>query len=120
MQGLQLTADLYRCRCEAQWLQDPGALLAWLQAAVQAVGLAPVAQAFHTHPAGGSSVSLLMVDAHLCLHAWMPERAVTLDIYVGHAGENRSAPARGLMDAVVRRFQPEWTEQRSLDRGEEE
>jgi S-adenosylmethionine decarboxylase len=29
-----------------------------------------------------------------------------------------SAKARGLMFALVQRFQPEWTEQRSLDRGE--
>ena len=30
-----------------------------------------------------------------------------------------SAKARGLMYALVNRFQPEWTEQRSLDRGTE-
>ena len=28
--------------------------------------------------------------------------------------------ARGLMYALVQRFQPEWTEQRSLDRGDGE
>jgi S-adenosylmethionine decarboxylase len=39
---------------------------------------------------------------------------------VGHADEAQTAKARGLMFALVHRFQPEWTEQRSLDRGEEE
>ena len=35
-------------------------------------------------------------------------------------GGDNSARARGLMFALVNRFQPEWTEQRSLDRGEDE
>ena len=47
-------------------------------------------------------------------------RAVTVDVYVCNFGENHSAKARGLMAALVRRFQPEWTEQRSLDRGSDD
>jgi S-adenosylmethionine decarboxylase len=39
---------------------------------------------------------------------------------VSNADADQSAKARGLMFALVNRFQPEWTEQRSLDRGEEE
>jgi S-adenosylmethionine decarboxylase len=45
---------------------------------------------------------------------------VAVDVYVGDAATDQSAKARGLMFALVNRFQPEWTEQRSLDRGEEE
>jgi S-adenosylmethionine decarboxylase len=120
MKGLHLTADLYRCRCEARWLLDAGELQAWCISAALAVGLQPVAHAFHGQQPGGIGVSLLMEDGHLCLHAWPVEKAATLDVYVVHEGGDRSAKARGLMDALVRRFQPEWTEQRSLDRGEEE
>jgi S-adenosylmethionine decarboxylase len=120
MKGLHLTADLYRCRCDPQWLLDADALQAWCISAAQAVGLVPVAHAFHGQRPGGAAVSLLLEGGHVCLHAWAAEKAATLDVYVTHEGGDRSAKARGLMDALVRRFQPEWTEQRSLDRGEEE
>lgn len=120
MKGLHLTADLYRCRCEARWLRDAAALQGWCVSAAQAVGLQPAAHAFHGQQPGGAAVSLLLEGGHVCLHAWPAEKAATLDVYVTHEGGDRSAKARGLMDALVRRLQPEWTEQRSLDRGEEE
>ena len=37
MKGLHLTADLYRCRCDAAWLTDADRLGAWCLEAVQAV-----------------------------------------------------------------------------------
>lgn len=125
MKGLHLTADLYRCRCEAEWLVDAAQLQAWCLAAVQAVRLQPVAQVFQElagppQGQGGIVATLLMADSHLCLHTWPQEKAVTADVYISHAGGDHSAQARGLMTALVNRFQPEWTEQRSLDRGEEE
>lgn len=125
MKGLHLTADLYRCRCEAEWLCDAGRLQEWCAAAVAAVGLENIQQVFHPLPAppqgrGGVSATMLMADSHLCLHTWPQERSVTADVYVSNAGGDQSAKARGLMYALVQRFQPEWTEQRSLDRGEEE
>jgi S-adenosylmethionine decarboxylase len=128
MKGLHLTADLYRCRCEAAWLTDAAQLRAWCEAAVQAVGLEPVEQVFHALPPAadrraGVSATVLMAGAHLCLHTWPQEKAVTADVYVSSDcsdSSDQSAKARGLMFALVNRFQPEWTEQRSLDRGEEE
>jgi S-adenosylmethionine decarboxylase len=45
---------------------------------------------------------------------------VTADVFVSQGDGDHAAQARALMLAVVERFQPEWTEQRSLDRGEEE
>lgn len=121
MKGLHLTADLYRCRCEAAWLDDAQQLQAWCEAAVRAAGLQPLGRVFH---AGGDGVGLggaiLMPGAHLCLHTWPQGKAVTADVYVSNAHGDQSAKARGLMLALVERFQPEWTEQRSLDRGEEE
>jgi S-adenosylmethionine decarboxylase len=118
MKGLHLTADLYRCRCDAAWLTDAQQLQDWCAAAIAAVGLQPVAHVFHGSE--GVAGTVLMVDGHVCLHTWPAERAVTLDVYAGRGPADPSAKARGLMFALVNRFQPEWTEQRSLDRGEEE
>jgi S-adenosylmethionine decarboxylase len=125
MKGLHLTADLYRCRCEPAWLTDASRLEEWCLSAVQAVGLQVVDQLFHALPAtggspGGVTATVLLAESHVCLHTWPKERAVTCDVYVGNLGGDHSAKARGLMYALVNRFQPEWTEQRSLDRGEEE
>ena len=49
---------------------------------------------------------------------WPEQRAVTADVYVCNFSGDHSSRARSLMDALVNRFQPEWTEQRSLDRGD--
>lgn len=123
MQGLHLTADLYQCRCDAAWLTDAARLGAWCVQAVQASGLQPVNQLFHTFPAtprgpGGITATVLLAESHLCVHTWPEERAVTLDVYVCNFGADHSAKARALMDVLVQRFAPEWTEQRSLDRGD--
>ncbi|MBX3654225.1 MAG: adenosylmethionine decarboxylase [Ramlibacter sp.] len=123
MQGLHLTADLYQCRCEAAWLTDAARLGAWCVQAVEEAGLQPVNQLFHTFPAtprgpGGITATVLLAESHLCVHTWPEERAVTLDVYVCNFGADHSAKARALMDRLVDRFAPEWTEQRSLDRGD--
>jgi S-adenosylmethionine decarboxylase len=124
MKGLHLTADLYRCRCEAAWLTDAAKLGAWCLELVQGVGLQAVGHLFQTLPArpggrGGVTATVLLAESHVCLHTWPEERAVTCDVYVCNFSGDHSAKARGLMHALVNRFQPEWTEQRSLDRGEE-
>jgi S-adenosylmethionine decarboxylase len=54
MQGLHLTADLYRCRCDTQWLTDAQKLGDWCVQAIEAVGLQPVDRLFHTFPATAS------------------------------------------------------------------
>lgn len=120
MHGLHLTADLYRCRCEAAWLTDARTLQPWCLQALAATGLAPANQVFESLPApGGIAGAVLLADAHVVVHTWPARRAVTLDVYVGNAGDG-PAKARTLMTALVDRFQPEWTEQRSLDRGDGE
>jgi S-adenosylmethionine decarboxylase len=124
MKGLHLTADLYGCRCDAAWLTDADRLGQWCVEAVEAVGLQAVNKLFHTFPAGpggpgGVTATVLLAESHVCLHTWPEQKAVTVDVYVCNFGGNHSAKARGLMYALVNRFQPEWTEQRSLDRGEE-
>jgi S-adenosylmethionine decarboxylase len=125
MQGLHLTADLYRCRCDAAWLTDARRLSDWCLKAAESVGLQPVSQLFHAVDdgaggAGGVNAAVLLAESHVCLHTWPGQKAVTLDVYVCNFGGDHSAQARGLMCALVERFQPEWTEQRSLDRGDGE
>lgn len=125
MQGLHLTADLYQCRCDMAWLMDSQKLSDWCLQAVGAVGLQPVNQLFHAFPAtpdgpGGVTAAVLLAESHVCLHTWPEQKAVTLDVYVCNFGGDHSAKARGLMSALIDRFQPEWTEQRSLDRGDGE
>jgi S-adenosylmethionine decarboxylase len=125
MKGLHLTADLYRGRCEPAWLDDGARLGAWCLAAVEAAGLQPVDQLFHSFPAtergpGGVTGTVLLAGSHVCLHTWPQEKAVTCDVYVGGFSGDGSAQAVALMQALVQHFQPEWTEQRSLDRGGEE
>ena len=123
MHGLHLTADLYNCRCDAGWLIDAERLGAWCEEVVGRSGLQAVGRLFHTFPAtdkgpGGVTATVLLAESHLCVHTWPEQRAVTLDVYVCNFGGDHAGKARALMDALVNRFQPEWTEQRSLDRGE--
>jgi S-adenosylmethionine decarboxylase len=118
MRGLHLTADLYQCRCEAQWLTDAEQLGRWSRQAAEAVGLPVEREVFHNDEAGGATAALLLPGSHVCLHTWPGERGVTVDVCLAHAQDDVSAKARGLMFALVQRFLPEWTEQRSLDRGD--
>ena len=125
MQGLHLTADLYKCRCESAWLTEPSQLGDWCIQAVEAVGLQAVNKLFHAFPSagqgpGGVTATVLLAESHVCLHTWPEQRAVTVDVYVCNFGADHSAKARALMEALIARFQPEWTEQRSLDRGDGE
>ena len=124
MQGLHLTADLYQCRCDGAWLTDAQALGRWCLSAVEASGLQAVNHLFHTfeattHGPGGVTATVLLAESHLCLHTWPERRAVTVDVYVCNFGGDHSAKARVLMDSVIALFQPVWTEQRSLDRGDD-
>jgi S-adenosylmethionine decarboxylase len=117
MQGLHLTADLYKCRCDDAWLTDATQLGDWCLQAVQAVGFHPVNKLFHASP-GGVTATVLLAESHVCVHTSVDQRTATVDVYVRNSGEDHSAKARGLMAALIERFQPEWTEQRSLDRGD--
>ena len=124
MQGLHLTADIYNCHCDKAWLLDADKLGNWCAAAVRDSGLLVVNQLFHTFPAtaagpGGITATILLAESHLCVHTWPEQKAVTLDVYVCNFGGDHSAKARALMQALIGRFEPEWTEQRSLDRGSE-
>lgn len=123
MHGLHLTADLYQCRCETGWLTDAARLGAWSEKAVAAAGLQAVNHVFHAFPGtgggpGGVTAAILLAESHLCIHTWPEQKAVTLDVYVCNFGGDHSDKAQRLMETLVERFAPEWTERRSLERGE--
>ena len=120
MRGLHLTADLYQCRCEPRWLTDAEQLGRWCRQAAEALGLQVERELARPEPDGGATAALLLPHSHVCLHTWSATREVTVDVYLTDAADDLPTKAHGLMAALVQRFQPEWTEQRSLERGEEE
>lgn len=120
MRGLHLTADLYQCRCESRWLVDPRTLGHWVRQVAEAQGLQVLHDAAQTTAEDGSTtVALLLAHSHVCLHTWPGQRGATVDVHLAGSTAEASAQARSLMDALVNRFAPEWTEQRSMDRGTE-
>ena len=118
MQGLHLTADLYRCRCDAQWLGDVARLQEACLAAVSQVGLPGGQPCFAAH-AQGVSGCLLMDGSHVSLHTREALRAATVDVFLDTGSDDGARLARALMDRLIELLQPEWTEQRSLVRGDE-
>ena len=123
MKGLHLTADLYRCRCDAAWLTDAQKLGTWCAEAVEAVGLQVVDRLFHTFPAtgqgpGGVTATVLLAESHLCVHTWPEQAAVTLDVYVCNFGADHSAKAHALMNALLALLEATTVQRHALQRGE--
>lgn len=122
MQGLHLTADLQQCRCDVVWLTDAARLGERCVQAVQAVGLQPVAQLFHSFGGAGTGLAgvtatVLLAESHLCLHTWPEWRAVTLDVYVCNVGGDHSAKAHALMEALLALFDAGNVRRHDLQRG---
>ncbi|TFY97928.1 S-adenosylmethionine decarboxylase [Ramlibacter rhizophilus] len=121
MRALHLTADLYRCRCAAGWLSTAEPLRSALRQVAEAGGFETHGELFCTESDGPVSGVLLMRGARLDLRTAPAARGALLDLQIALDGEDEhsAAQARALMEALVARFAPEWTEQRSLDRGDE-
>ena len=99
---------------------DAEKLGTWCLKAVESAGLQPtnhLIDSFLTTDSGnGITVIVLLAGSHICIHAWPAQKAASVDVYV--CGPN-AAKTQALMQALADRFAPEWTEQRSLDRGDE-
>lgn len=122
MQGLHLTADLTRCRCDTAWLTDAARLLARCTQAVLEAGLRPVNQLAHTFPPteqgpGGVTATVLLAESHLCVHTWPEQAGVTVDVYVCNFSADHSVRAHALMDALVALFAPEQAQRQAWQRG---
>ncbi len=124
MHGLHLTADLHNCRCEPAWLLDGQKLAAWCQSALQSRGLASGSQLFQGFrgPDGtpaGLSGAVVLPGAHMAIHSRLSQKSVLIDVCITDLVAEHEAHARALMQLLADLFAPEWTEQRSLDRGDE-
>ncbi|MBL0421239.1 S-adenosylmethionine decarboxylase [Ramlibacter sp. AW1] len=120
MQAVHLIADLYQCRCERSWLTDGMRLRAAAAQVLDVCGLRPAGgECFVSLAHGGLAGAVLADSAQLTLRTWPAERSVALDLWMAAATEDERALARRVVDALGELFEPEWTEQRSLDRGED-
>lgn len=125
MQGLHMTADLYRCRCDAGWLDDAVRMREWLHGALRTAGLQALGElvvpaAGGAGRLGGLSAAALLGGGHVCLHTAPGVRGVMADVLVRNGDALDPDRARSLLQAILAHFEPEWTEQRSLDRGDED
>lgn len=118
MQGLHLTGDLFGCRCPKARLTDIADLRRHCLDAVQAARLTPVAELFHAFPdSGGITGVVLLAESHLAVHTWPEKVGATLDIYVCNFGDDNSAKAHALCDALKGYFAPASANMQTLKRG---
>lgn len=118
MQGLHLTGDLSDCQCPPERLTDLTALQAICLEAVCAAGLTQVNRLFHQFaPGSGITGVVLLAESHLAVHTWPELAGVTLDVYVCNYGQDNSAKAHGLFEALVQCFLPRSVVRGSLPRG---
>lgn len=123
MQGLHLTADLYRCACDASILTDADTLAALCRDRTLDVGLTLVGEKWHTFPEyqgepGGVTGTLLLAESHLAIHTWPERNGVTLDVYVCNFEGDNSSKAEQLMNMLESAFQPGQSQRNRLWRGE--
>ena len=122
MQGLHLTADLFKCTCSPDLLTDRGALQAACIRLVKLAGLTVVGDDFHQFSdvagdASGVTGLVLLAESHLAVHTWPELSAVTLDVYVCNFREDNTTKAQALADSLVKLFAPERSNRNSLQRG---
>ena len=122
MQGLHLTADLFKCACSPDLLTDRGALQAACIRLVRLAGLTVVGDDFHQFSdvagaASGVTGLVLLAESHLAVHTWPELNAVTLDVYVCNFREDNTRKAEALTDSLVALFAPERSCRNSLQRG---
>ena len=123
MQGLHLTADLYRCQSEATLLTDEAVLADSCRRATLDAGLTIVGEKWHRFPdyqgqPGGVTGMLLLAESHLAVHTWPERGGVTLDVYVCNFETDNSARAERLMAALESLFAPKDCQRQRLMRGD--
>ena len=123
MDGLHLTADLYRCQCDAALLLDEKQLAQLCTEQTRASGLTLVADSWVKFPPyqgqpGGVTGMVLLAESHLAIHTWPETGNVTLDVYVCNFSADNSGKARQLLEAVVGAFRPERIQRQQLQRGD--
>ncbi len=125
MQGLHLTADLYRCDCDDALMIDAEALAGLCREATLAAGLTIVGEKWHVFPdyqgqPGGVTGTLLLAESHLAVHTWPERRGVTLDVYVCNFEADNSAKAERLMGALEQAFRAGQSQRERIMRGDKD
>ena len=122
MEGLHLTADLERCRCDSALLTDVARLADLCTTLTVGAGLTVVADRWHRFPdhggsPGGVTGMLLLAESHLAVHTWPELAGITLDVYVCNFSEDNSEKARRLMAGLEGASQPGSPRRQHLRRG---
>ena len=122
MQGLHLTADLFKCACSPDLLTDRGALQETYIRLVRQADLTVVGDDFHQFAdvageASGVTRLVLLAESHLAVHTWPELNAVTLDVYVCNFRQDNTTKAQVLTDSLVELFRPERANRNRLQRG---
>ena len=123
MDGLHLTADLYRCQCDVALLLDTQQLSELCTTQTHASGLTLVDDRWVKFPdyqgqPGGVTGMVLLAESHLAIHTWPETGNVTLDVYVCNFSDDNSGKARQLLESVIAAFQPERIQRQQLQRGD--
>lgn len=118
MHGLHLTGDLSGCQCAPERLIVLSALQTLCLEAVSAAGLTRVNHLFHQFaPGSGITGVVLLAESHLAVHTWPEVEGVTLDVYVCNYGQDNSARAHRLFEALLECFEPRSVTRTRLLRG---
>jgi len=126
MRGLHLTADLHGCAAGRAAMTDPAVLRTLCRASIAAAGLVAVADVFHRFAAGLDGLSeapagitgvVLLAESHVAVHTWPELDAATVDVYVCNLGQDNSARAEALLDALLEAFAPARTTRHAFERG---
>ncbi|PWB40372.1 MAG: polyamine aminopropyltransferase [Rhodocyclales bacterium] len=123
MQGLHLTADLYRCACLPELMSDAVVLATLCRSRTLNAGLSLVGEKWHSFPGhegqpGGVTGMLLLAESHVAVHTWPERGGVTLDVYVCNVTSDNSGKAEHLMHALVEAFKPGQAQLERLQRGD--
>jgi len=123
MEGLHLTADLYRCACGQELMSDATMLAALCRTRTLNAGLTLVGEKWHSFPGhegqpGGVTGMLLLAESHIAVHTWPERGGVTLDVYVCNVTSDNSGKAERLMHELVDAFKPGQAQKQRLQRGD--
>ncbi len=123
MDGLHLTADLYRCQSDSELLLNEHALAALCTTHTRLSGLTLVDDSWVKFPdyqgqPGGVTGMVLLAESHLAIHTWPETGNVTLDVYVCNFSEDNSGKALQLLESVIAAFAPERCKRQQLLRGD--
>ncbi len=120
MKGLHITADLHFCSPQ---VPDIFTNLLYLSGVVnisaKCNGLSVLKDAWHQFPGhpGGITGMVLLAESHIAVHTWPELGAVTLDIYVCNYTTDNSEKAEGVLETLLRHFNPASCSVNRLHRG---